>query len=398
MPRSDAVMKFLDATLILFHVEGVADAFGGTFTNWCRLHNIPRSTAYRHRARIIAEHCWTLRSRRPNTHPRATPFWVEVEIVRARLLLTFDNGADQIAARLVRVALDQNWAAEGWKIPSRATINNILKRLGLVVAAPKKRPKSSYKRFCYGRPRDCYQIDATVVKLADGTPVVVFEVLDDCTRTLVASLAAAAETAAGAIAAITRAFEKFGVPAIVLSDNGTAFTSRRTRGGISRFTRMVTDTGARLIHSTPFHPQTCGKVERHHRTFKQWLADRPAAADLVALQALCEEYQLWYNTQRWHSAVRKTPRQAWDSASALGGPTCLPVQRDASIHRLTVSSNGVLTLGGCGISVGRVRVGQQITVLRNGDHATAYDCDGDVIGHLTLDLSKRYQGKFRDAA
>ena len=86
------------------------------------------------------------------------------------------------------------------------------------------------------------------------------------------------------------------------------------------------------------------------------------------------------------------------SASALGGPSQLPVQRDASIHRLTVSSNGVLTLGGCGISVGRIRAGQQITVLRNGDHATAYDSDGDAIGHLMLDLSKRYQGKLRDAA
>ena len=398
MPRSVALMDLLDATLVLFHVEGVADAFGGSFTKWCRTHKIPRSTAYRHRDRIIAEHRWIPRSRRPKTRPRETPFWVQVEIARARLYLSFDNGADQIAVRLVQVALDQDWTAEGWKIPSRATINKILTRLGMVVAAPKKRPKSSYKRFSFGRPRDCYQIDATVVKLADGTPVVVFEVLDDCTRTLVSTLAAAAETAAGAIAAITRAFDRFGVPAIVLSDNGTAFTSRRTRGGISRFTRMVTDNGARLIHSSPFHPQTCGKVERHHRTFKQWLRERPAPVDLVGLQALCDEYQDWYNTGRWHSAVAMTPQQAWNTAPELGGPHHLPVQRDASIHHLTVSSNGVVTLGGASISIGRFRAGQQITVLRNGDHATAYDCDGDPIGHLMLDPTKRYQGQLHLAA
>ncbi|MBJ8338927.1 hypothetical protein JGU71_08525 [Antrihabitans sp. YC3-6] len=63
-----------------------------------------------------------------------------------------------------------------------------------------------------------------------------------------------------------------------------------------------------------------------------------------------------------------------------------------------MSSNGVLALGGCSISVGRIRAGQQITVLRNGDHATAYDGDGDALGHLTLDLTKRYQGKLHDAA
>ena len=73
---------------------------------------------------------------------------------------------------------------------------------------------------------DCYQIDATEVKLADGRTVVVFDVLDDCTRTLVACHAAAAETAQAAITAIRQAFTAYGVPAIVLSDNGTAFTSR----------------------------------------------------------------------------------------------------------------------------------------------------------------------------
>lgn len=398
MLRSATVMNLLDATLVLFHVEGVADAFGGSFTKWCRTRQIPRSTAYRHRDRIIAEQRWIPRSRRPRTRPRETPFWVQVEIARARLYLAFDNGADSIAARLVQVALDQDWAAQGWNIPSRATINNILKRLGMVTPNPKKRPKSSYKRFCYRRPRDCYQIDATVVKLANGTPVVVFEVLDDCTRTLVSTLAAAAETAAGAIAAISRAFDRFGVPAIVLSDNGTAFTSRRTRGGISQFTRTVTDTKARLIHSSPYHPQTCGKVERHHRTFKQWLSQRPAPADLAALQALCDEYQLWYNTERWHSAVRMTPQQAWNTAVELGGPEHLPVQHDASIHRLTVSSNGVVTLSGSSISIGRFHAGQQITVLRNGDHATAYNADGEPVGHLMIDPTKRYQGQFHVAA
>jgi putative transposase len=74
-------------------------------------------------------------------------------------------------------------------------VNKVLKREGLVTPQPQKRPKSSFRRFAYARPWDCYQIDATEVKLATGEAVVVFDVLDDCTRLLAACHAAPAETA-----------------------------------------------------------------------------------------------------------------------------------------------------------------------------------------------------------
>ena len=64
-----------------------------------------------------------------------------------------------------------------------------MKQHGLIRPQPKKRPKSSYRRFSYARPRDCYQIDATEVRLTGAQKAVVFEVLDDCTRCLVATLA-----------------------------------------------------------------------------------------------------------------------------------------------------------------------------------------------------------------
>ncbi len=147
------------------------------------------------------------------------------------------------------------------------------------------------------------------------------------------------ENAAGAIAAITAAFDRFGVPALVLADNGSAFTCRTRSPSISRFTRVVTAAGARLIHSSPYHPQTCGKVERHHRTFKAWLLAQPAPpATLAELQTVCDRYQAWYNTRRRHSAWNKPPQQAWDDAPALGGPTELPIQCDAQIKILTVFS------------------------------------------------------------
>jgi hypothetical protein len=219
-----------------------------------------------------------------------------------------DCGADNVRYLLQQIAVLDDWGARGWRVPSRATIHKIMKRHGLVRPEPRKRPKSSYRRFAYARPRDCYQIDATEVELAGGAKVVVFEVLDDCTRVLVATLAWEVENAAGAIAAITAAFDRFGVPALVLADNGSAFTCRTRSVGISRFTRVVTAAGARLIHSSPYHPQTCGKVERHHRTFKAWLHAQPVPpATLAELQTVCDRYQAWLQHLPSTQRLEQTP-------------------------------------------------------------------------------------------
>ncbi|HEX8347971.1 MAG TPA: DDE-type integrase/transposase/recombinase, partial [Actinoplanes sp.] len=210
---------------------------------FAREHGVSARTVYRHQARIRAEGQWQARSRRPKSSPRVTPPELDTWICKLRTDLDPDNGADYIRDALIEVhaATDSAWA-----VPSRSTINRVLARRDLLERNPAKRPRSSLRRFAYARPRDCYQIDATNVALADGSLAAVFDVLDDCTRTLVACHAATAETAAGAVTAIRQAFTAHGVPAIVLSDNGTAFTSRLTQpGSISTFVQCLHNHGVR---------------------------------------------------------------------------------------------------------------------------------------------------------
>jgi Winged helix-turn helix len=172
-------MKYMDAAV-------TAGVKIGNVARWCRENGVDRRTFCRHRERIEAEGSWQPRSRRPRTSPGATSAGVAAEIVRLRGGLAPDNGADAVIAALGLVAAAQDWAGRGWRVPHRSTVNKILKRAGLVKPKPRKRPRSSFRRFAYARPRDCYQLDATEVKLADGTPATVFEVLDDCTRLLAA--------------------------------------------------------------------------------------------------------------------------------------------------------------------------------------------------------------------
>jgi putative transposase len=394
MTGQAAMMRLMDATI----------AAGVKITNvaqWCRVNQVDRRTFYRHRARIQAEGGWQPRSRRPKTSPGVTPPQAAAEIVRLRGELAPDNGADAIIAALSQVAEQDGWAGRGWRVPHRSTVNKILKRAGLVKPEPRKRPRSSFRRFAYARPRDCYQIDATCTHLADGTEVAVFDVLDDCTRMLAACHAAPAETASDAVAAITAAAARHSAPGIVLCDNGTAFTGGPfARGaGAGAFARAVAALGARLIHSSPYHPQTCGKVERHHQTLKRWLAIRPAPATLAELQALLDAYRDYYNTRRHHTAVKTTPRRAWDTAPAHGGPGHLPRQDDATIHTLTVTANGTVTMGARQtISIGRGKAGTTITAIRDHDRVTCYTPAGEPIGHIHLNHDKRYQGPLTPAA
>jgi putative transposase len=383
-------MRLMDAML-------AAGAEIGNVSEWCRVNGVDRRTFYRHKARIEAEGFWQPRSRRPKTSPGATPQEIVAQIVALRGELAPDNGADAIIAALVPAAAAQGWAQRGWRVPHRSTVNKILARQGLVTAQPAKRPRSSFRRFAYARPRDCYQIDATEVKLAGGEAVVIFDVLDDCTRLLAACRAAPAETAAAAVAAITAAAAAHGAPGIVLCDNGTAFSGGRARGQ-GAFTRTVTAMGTRLIHSSPYHPQTCGKVERHHQTLKRWLATRPAPATLPALQHLLDDYRGYYNTRRHHTTLGATPRHAWDTAPAHGGPGHLPAQDDATIHHLTVTANGTIKLGNHKISLGTHRARQRITAIRDHDRVTCYTPDGTPIGHIHLNHDKTYQGSLTPAA
>src|SRR5215510_8983775 len=143
-------LKAMDATL----------AAGVRITNvaaFCRDHDVNTRTFYRHRARIEAEGRWQERSRRPHRSPFQAVPELEAWICKLRVDLGPDNGADYIRDALV---LLHARLSPAWTVPARSTINRVLDRHALLEAAPAKRPRSSWRRFSFAQPRDCYQIDA----------------------------------------------------------------------------------------------------------------------------------------------------------------------------------------------------------------------------------------------
>lgn len=110
-----------------------------------------------------------------------------------------------------------------------STVARVLASVGLVDPNRRKRPKSSYRSIRTPFPMMRWQIDAFGWRLSDGQPVVVHEVLDDCTRKHLAVLAAQAETVAATLQVLSDAIQAWGRPHLVHSDNGGAINPSRFR-------------------------------------------------------------------------------------------------------------------------------------------------------------------------
>jgi transposase InsO family protein len=337
------------------------------------------------------EAAFTPRSRRPHTNPRAVSLDVEDRIVRLRKDLSkqgLDAGAETIRAHLALAGVD--------RLPSVSTIWRILTRRGFVTPQPRKRPKGAGKRFCAEQPNERWQADLTHWPLADGTSVEILNIIDDHSRLDLVSKARLTTTGPDVVASFRQAFGRYGIPASVLTDNGAVFTGTPRRGGRVALEIEFDLLGVRFHHSRPYHPQTCGKVERFHQTQKKWLAAHPPPATLTDLQRLLDRFRRYYNTVRPHRAVgRRPPQQAFDAR-----PRARPAKPAIGVHyrvrRDKIDTSGVITVRYDSqlrhIGLGREHSGKRVLALIADRYIRIVDAEtGELLRELTLDPTKNYQ-------
>ena len=380
------------------------DAPRGAVTRFCRQHGVSTSWFYEVRARARQDGplaAVSPRSRRPTSSPRTVRAELEDLAVRIRKELAdqgLDCGPINVRARMLEL---------GISTPSRATLARIFARRGMVVPQPNKRPRSSWRRFCFAAPNECWQLDATEVTLLDGTVAVVFQLLDDHSRLLLASRAAVNENATDALAVVITAIDRYGVPQRLLSDNHLALnpTRRGQRGLLETHLRGL---GVQPIASSPHHPQTCGKNERVHQTLKRWLDARPPAQSLPDLQALLNTFDELYNTVRPHQALNgRTPAHAWRStpvAAAPHPPTTTTSTTPAPLARTRPAVRQALVYPAGHLNVLRVQIclgvryaGHLITVIEDADlqQLHLYTSTGQHLRTITRQPGKIYYGNGR---
>jgi transposase InsO family protein len=332
------------------------------------------------------------RSRRPRSCKHATPEELARAIVAIRERLQregHDAGAHTIAYHLA-----QEVGQDG-QVPSVSTIWRILKREGLIAAQPQKRPRSSLVRFEAHLPNEMWQTDITHWHLADGTDVEILNMIDDHSRLFLASRAFSTVKAANVVEVFHRVAQLHGLPASLLSDNGAVFTGFY-RGGKVLLESELERLGVAFKNSRPYHPQTCGKIERLHQTLKRYLARQPAARTLTELQQQLDTFAHYYNDIRPHRALGgRTPLQAYSARIKATPDGQTSTSTHFRVRQDKVDKTGKVTLRYGSrlykIGLGRAYKGQPIKLLIADRNIRVIDSKGQLIRELVLDPSRNYQ-------
>lgn len=357
------------------------DVAGVNVAGFCRDHGISRDRFYTIRRRYDAEGEAGLAplSRAPHTVANRTSPVVEDRVVTWRKRLA-DAGLDA-GAETIRWHL----AAEGIEGPTVSTIWRILTRRGFIDPDPAKAPRKAWKRFVAGFVNEMWQIDATHTVLADGTEVDIVNIIDDHSRTCTGSRAVdGSTTGSDAWDTFVQAVAVYGIPARVLSDNGAPFTS-------TLFTANLEALRVNTTNSRPFHPQTCGKVERFHQTLKKWLHARPTPSTVDELQQLLDTFVVIYNTKRPHRGIgRRIPADV-HATGPKTGPAMFSILDETTVHYNRVDRNGRAEIPGpASITIGAAYTGETATTIRTGNQTHVF-INNQLARRLTIDPTRRTQ-------
>jgi len=305
-------------------VTELADRFG-----------ISRKTAYKWIDRHEEEGGNGLadRSRRPLSCPHATPQHIVDAVLEARR-----HHPRWGAKKLLRILRRQDPHAP-W--PARTTVCDLLKRHDLVPAT-RRRPRLSHP----GRPltpmtepNEIWTVDFKgQFKTRDGVYCYPLTLVDGFSRYLLACQGLRSTAIALARPIFRRAFEEYGLPRIIRSDNGVPFATTAL-GRLSLLSVWWIRLGIYPELIEPAHPEQNGRHERMHRTLKAE-ATRPAAANLQAQQTRFNRFRAEYNDDRPHEALdQETPASVYRASPRRLPRTLPPIEYPAHFEVRRVSRN-----------------------------------------------------------
>jgi putative transposase len=170
-----------------------------------------------------------------------------------------------------------------------------------------------------------------------GTFYYLCSVLDGYSRYLVHWEIRESMTEAEVEIILQRAREKFpqATPRII-SDNGPQFIAR----DFKEFIRLC---GMTHVRTSPFYPQSNGKIERWHQSLKGECLRPGVPLSVEDACRLVGRYVEHYNGVRLHSAIGYVaPRPSWKDASRRSLPNAI-----ASCKRRGDSANGTVRRRSC---------------------------------------------------
>jgi putative transposase len=337
---------------------------GETMARLCAEFGISRKTGYKifERYQRCGVRGLTDRSRRPYRYANQLPAAVETLIVRVK------RDYPTWGAPKIRERVRQRWPEI--PCPAISTIHAVLDRRGLV--QPRRRRARSARTGTTLSPATqpnglwCAD-DKGEFRLGNHRYCYPLTISDFASRYLLACEALTTTQERFAFAVFERAFQDYGLPDAMRTDNGVPFASAHALYGLSKLAVWWLRLGIRLQRIAPGHPEQNGRHERLHLTLKQDTT-RPAAANGLQQQMRFDTFIRRYNHDRPHQALAMATPASRYTASAR------PYRGLEDLAYPFHDWTAVVT--GCGricyqrrkINLSQVFAGQTVGVKQSADH------------------------------
>jgi transposase InsO family protein len=146
------------------------------------------------------------------------------------------------------------------------------------------------------KAHDHWHVDISYLNIS-GTFYYLASVLDGYSRSIVHFEIHESMTEPQIEILLQRAREKFpDAKPRVISDNGPQFIARD-------FKQFIRISGMTHVKTSPYYPQSNGKLERYHKTLKTECIRPQTPLSLDDARRIVDDYVKHYNTVRLHSAV-----------------------------------------------------------------------------------------------
>jgi transposase InsO family protein len=235
---------------------------------------------------------WRSRYGRANEHNARVPrdHWIDDD-ERQRILDFHDRFPLEGYRRLTFMMLDRDVVAV-----SPATVYRVLSGAGLLDRWNKKRSKKGTGFEQPLRPHQHWHIDIAYLNIA-STFYYLCSILDGASRANVHWEIRERMTEADVECVLEAAREKFpDEKPRMISDNGPQFIARD-------FKEYIRIAGMTHVRTSPYYPQSNGKIERWHKTLKADAVRPSSPASLDQARAVVARFVAHYNGVRLHSAI-----------------------------------------------------------------------------------------------
>jgi len=335
----------------------------------CRRFGISRKTGYKWLDRYETSGMDGLveRSRRPKSNPLQMSGDVVVDLVKLHEA-HWDWGPKKLRARLKR-----NGSCLDGKIPSLATVARLARRMGWTETKGRGRPQLPRalptKPLRTGeRPNRVWTADFKGWwRTGDGRRCEPLTIRDFYSRYILCLRPLAWRSTKAVREAFVETFERYGLPDIIRSDNGSPFASITGPAGLTRLSAWWLSLGIRPERIEPGHPEQNGGHERMHGDIARVIEAKPAAT--LALETVrLEHWRVDFNIERPHEALdMQTPGDIY-RCSPRRLSEVKPYVYPSDFERRPVHQSGCIHLHGQHVNLSGALGGMEVGIEPVGEN------------------------------